>query len=60
MNSEWMILSYSQNGTLSDLPRDNCLGPLKVCHDLSVTGGRRDGLETLFGPIGADVRQLEF
>jgi len=49
MNSEWMILSSSQNGTLSDLPRDNCLGPLKVCHDVSVTGGRRDGLETAFG-----------
>jgi len=25
MNSEWMILSYSQSGTLSDLPRDHLI-----------------------------------
>ena len=25
-----------------------CLGPLKLCHYLSVTGGTRDGPETVF------------
>ena len=28
MNSEWMILSYSQNGTLPDLPRDHLIDGL--------------------------------
>jgi|GEM_PF-480346 len=28
MNSEWMILSYSQSGTLSDLPRDHLIDGL--------------------------------
>ena len=29
MNSEWMILSYSQNGTLPDLPRDYLIDGLR-------------------------------
>ena len=31
MNSEWMILSYSQNGTLPDLPRDYLIDGLFEC-----------------------------
>ena len=31
MNSEWMILSYSQNGTLPDLPRDHLIDGLFEC-----------------------------
>lgn len=27
----------------------SCLGPLELCHYLSVTGGRRDGSKTVFG-----------
>lgn len=31
MNSEWMILSYSQNGALPDLPRDHLIDGLFEC-----------------------------